>query len=638
MLSLSQNRIPMFAALLLAAAPLARAQAPRQAQTPRGPIALAVDAREVARRILHVRETIPVQAGTLTLLYPEWIPGEHGPTGPVTDVAGLRINANDRALPWRRDLENMYAVRVTVPAGVTSLDVAFDFILPPQGARFSSGASSSANLLLLSWNQVILYPSTPRPDDIMVQPSLTLPDGWLYNTALRAQGPAGSNLTFAPVSLTTLVDSPVQTGIHVRRLDLTPASGVPHFLDLAADDEAALAIPEGLATGYRNLVVEANALFGAHHYDHFDFLFTLSDQVAHFGLEHHQSNDDRVAERALIDPDYRPTGFGALLPHEFVHSWNGKHRRPAGLATGDFSSPMHGDLLWVYEGLTQYLGDLLAARSGIWSPLNYREDLALKAATLDLRPGRGWRPLQDVNDEAQLLYNSRADWDSWRRTVDFYDEGALIWLEADVTIRRLTNGQKSLDDFCRAFHGGVSGSPSLIPYAYEDVVRALNGVAAYDWDGFFATRIRNVAPRAPMGGIEGSGWRVVFSDTPTNLAAALEATTGTLNLLFSVGIIIGPDGSIQDVAPGTPAAAAGVGPGMSLVAVNGRRYSPDVMRDALRQGRSATTPLELLATNGDFYRSFAVNYHGGERYPSLERDPSRPDLLSTIITPLGSAR
>jgi predicted metalloprotease with PDZ domain len=618
--------------------PFAHAQAPRQTPAPRPPITLAVDAREVSRRILHVRETIPVQAGALTLLYPEWIPGEHGPTGPVTDVAGLRITAQDRALVWRRDLENMYAIRITVPAGVSALDVSFDFILPPQGARFSSGASSSANLLLLSWNQVILYPSTPRPDDIAVSPSLTLPEGWQYATALRAQGPAGGSLVFAPVSLTTLVDSPVQTGIHMRRVDLTPASGVPHFLDLAADDEAALAIPADLAAAYRNLVVEANALFGAHHYDHFDFLFTLSDQVAHFGLEHHQSNDDRVAERSLIDPNYRPTSFSALLPHEFVHSWNGKHRRPAGLATGDFSSPMHGDLLWVYEGLTQYLGDILAARSGLWTPANYREDLALKAATLDLRPGRGWRPLQDVNDEAQLLYNARRDWDTWRRNVDFYDEGALIWLEADVIIRGLTNGRKSLDDFCRAFHGGLSGSPSMVPYTYEDVVRALNAVAAYDWDGFFATRIRNVAPRAPMGGIEGSGWRLVFSDTPTTLAAALEANSGTLNLLFSLGLIIGQDGSILDVAPGTPAATAGVGPGMTLVAVNGRRYTADILRDALRLGRTATTPLELLVTNGEFYRDYAVDYHGGERYPSLERDPSRPDLLGTIITPLASAR
>ncbi len=390
------HRTPLAAAV---AAIFVIAPVPAQPQAPRTTIALSVDATNAPSRILHTRETIAARPGPLTLLYPKWIPGEHGPTGPLIDVAGVRISAGGALIAWRRDLENMYAIHCTVPQGATNVDVALDFLLPSDVSGFSSGASSSAKLVVLNWNQVLMYPSTPRPDDIVITPQLTLPIGWKFASALTPSGKSVSPIQFAATSLTMLVDSPVMAGQYLRSIDLTPASGVRHTLNLVSDNEAALAISPDQVTGYTHLVTEANALFGAHHYDHFDFLFTLSDQVSHFGLEHHQSNDDRVAERTLIDDNLR-RAESDLLSHEFVHSWNGKYRRPAGLATGDFSTPMKGDLLWVYEGLTQYLGKVLAARSSLQTPDEFRGDLALLAARLDNRPGRTWRPLQDTNDEA----------------------------------------------------------------------------------------------------------------------------------------------------------------------------------------------------------------------------------------------
>jgi len=609
--------------------------APRAALAQSRPVTvtLAVDASDAPRRILHAHETVAVRPGPLTLLYPSWIPGEHGPTGPVVDVAGLAILAHGEPLAWRRDLTNMYALHCDVPAGVSALEVSFDFLLPPSAEGFSSGASATAQLLVLSWNQVVLYPSDVRPDELIVAPSLKLPRDWKYATALTTADRSDAGIRFEPVSLTTLVDSPVAAGAHLRRIDLTPEGGAPCFLNLVSDGEAALAISDEQVEAHRRLIVEALALFGAHHYAHYDFLLTLSDGVAHFGLEHFQSSDDRVAERAFLDEDLRRRHSG-LLPHEMVHSWNGKYRRPAGLATGDFSTPMQGDMLWVYEGLTDYLGNVLTARSGLRTPEEYREDLALTTAMLDQLPGRTWRPLQDTCDEAQLLYGARDDWSALRRGVDFYEEGDLIWLEADVTIRELTHGQRSLDDFCKAFHGGSSGSVSVVPYTFDDLVSALQAVAPFDWETFFTTRLRSLEPHAPLGGIERSGWTLVYEDTPSSMQKAEDATRKTVDLRFSLGLMLGEDGTLQDVIPGLPADRAGLAPGMQLVAVNGRKFSPDVLHDALRLGKGSDAPLELLASNGEFYATHALDYHGGERYPHLRRDASKPDLLSVIISPV----
>ena len=619
--------LPSLAVLLLLVAPRA---APAQSLPP--VVTLAVDATDAPRKLLHVHETIAVKAGPLTLLYPQWIPGEHGPTGPVTDVVGLHLTAGGAPLPWRRDLENMWALHCEVPAGVSALEVDFDFVLPPVAEGFSSGASATSRLLVLSWNQVVLYPASPRPDELTVAASLKLPEDWKFATALPAEDASAVSIRFAPVSLTKLVDSPVAAGAHLRAVDLTPPEGARCTLNLVADSEAALALDATQGAAFRRLPAEAEALFGGHHFEHYDFLFTLSDGVAHFGLEHHESSDDRLPERTLIDEDLRLRTAG-LLPHELVHSWNGKYRRPAGLATGDFSTPMKDDLLWVYEGLTEYLGNVLTARSGLRTPAEYRDNLALVAASLDNRPGREWRPLQDTADEAQLLYGARGDWGAMRRDVDFYDEGDLIWLEADVTIRGLTKGARSLDDFCKAFHGGTSG-PAVVPYTFDDVVAALDRVAPFDWRGFLTTRLTSLEPRAPLGGIEGAGWKLVYTDTPSPLQLAADRTRKQLDLRYSLGLMLSEEGAVQDVLPRSPADAAGLAPGMTLVAVDGLKFSGDRLTDAIKGAVGGHEQIELLVTNGDAYQTHAVDWHGGLRYPHLERDASRPDLLSTIVAPL----
>lgn len=596
-------------------------------------ITLFVDATDAPRKILHAQATISVQPGPLTLIYPEWIPGEHGPTGPAVDVAGLHIMADGKEIAWRRDLVDMYAIRITVPRGTERINLKYDFLLPPQASGFSSAASSSADLLILSWNQVVEYPSSSKPDDISVTASLKLPEGWKFGTALTAEGGGSGTIHFAPVSLTQLIDSPVLAGAHFNKIDISPPGGPPHYLDIASDDDATLKLsPEHLAS-FKRLAVEENALFGAHHFEHYDFLFTLSDQVAHFGLEHHQSSDDRVDEHTLVDePLFRV--HASLLPHEFTHSWNGKYRRPAGLATGDFSTPMKGDLLWVYEGLTEYLGNILAARSGLRTPQDYRDNLALLAARLDNEPGRTWRPLQDCADEAQLLYSARGDWSSWRRSVDFYDEGDLLWLDADVTIREVSKGTKSLDDFCKKFHGAPSTQPVVKPYSFDDVVSTLNEVVHYDWRKFLTERLESLSPHAPMGGIEHGGWKLVYTDETNDFQKAAESAFGRTDLSYSLGVILGGQGTVLDVILKSPADVAGLAPGMQLIAVNGRKYTRDVLADAIREAKNNKSAIELLARNGDFYKTYSVDYHGGLRYPHLERDGSKPDLLGTIISPV----
>jgi predicted metalloprotease with PDZ domain len=598
-------------------------------------ILLSVDARELYRKILHAKETVTMEhSGPVTLFYPRWIPGEHGPTGPIVDLIGLHISAGGRELAWRRDLVEMYAIHCDLPAGLLTLELAFDFVTPADAAGFSSGASATPSLALVSWNQVVLYPMDQMPDSILVTPSITLPDGWKFGTALETAGAKeGGAIHFKPLSLTMLIDSPVLTGTHFRAVDVSAGLPVRHTINICGDGEETLAMPEETKRHYDNLVLEANSLFGAHHYSHYDFLYTLSDYTAHFGLEHHQSSDDRVDAKTLLDQDLRVV-HASLLSHEFVHSWNGKYRRPTGLATGDYSTPMKGDLLWVYEGLTQYLGNLLAARSGLWTPEEYRDHLAVVAASLDEKPGRKWRPLQDTNDEAQLLYSARNDWDTYRRGVDFYDEGDLLWLEVDMKIRQLTAGKKSMNDFCRLFHGGESRGPEVKPYTFDDVVAALNAVAPSDWKEHLIERLQSLNEHAPLGGIQMGGWRLVFRDTLSAFERCEESARKYIDLQYSLGMVLADDGMIKDVVPGSPAYASGAGPGMQIIAVNGRKFSKRVIREALADAKSGKALIDILVQNQDIFTTYRIDYHGGERYPHLERDASQADELSRMIEPL----
>jgi predicted metalloprotease with PDZ domain len=625
------------AAVIVLALGFAFAPMSLRAEPMPGTIRLAVDARQAPQKILHAHMEIPVQAGPLTLYYPKWIPGEHIPDGPIIQVAGMKFSAGGKAISWRRDLVEMYSIHLDIPQGVTSLDADLDCLLTAPATGFSAGASATASLDLLSWNQVLLYPKGYAAKDITFAPSLRLPAGWKYGTALPGAKENGDTIEFDPVPLNTLVDSPVIAGRYFRKIQLTPGQQPPHEMDIAADSAAALAMPPDQEMHFHQLVLETGALFGARHYRGYHFLVTLSDDVAHFGLEHHESSDDRVNERSLIDEPLR-LAFAGLLPHEFVHSWNGKFRRPVGLATPDYQEPMKDDLLWVYEGLTEYLGDVLTARSGLLTPEQWRESMALQVATYEHRPGRDWRSLQDTADAAPFLYDATSDWANWRRGTDFYEEGELLWMAVDGTLRRLTKDEKSVNDFCRIFHGGSSGSPELKPYTFEDVVATLNGLAPYDWTGFLRAHLDGVATKTPMEAIENNGWKLIYNEEPNEMESNNDVVSGRLDLAFSIGLTVAEDGTVGDVIHGAPAYAAGIGPGMKIAAVNGRQFSPDGIREAIESAKGSSEPIRLLVANGAQYQTVSVDYHGGVQYPHIERDKSRPDYLSEIIQPLAQAK
>jgi predicted metalloprotease with PDZ domain len=499
---MSTRWIMLFA---LAAAPLAA----------QNPIRVSVDATQAPLRVFHVAMTIPATPGPLTLMYPQWIPGDHSPDGPGVQVVGLGVRAGGKPIPWRRDDVDMFAYHMDVPAGAAALDIRFDFLSPPDagGGEFSSGSSATTEMAVLNWNQFVLYPKGADPDTLQYQASLRLPAGWQYGTALPVASASGGAIEFQPCSLTTLIDSPLSAGSHYRTVELGVDDGRPHYLHIAADSDRALEIQPETVAEYKRLVAETGALFGARHYRNYHFLLSLSDHIAHFGLEHHESSDDRIGERSLVDEAPRSVE-APLLPHEFTHSWNGKYRRPAGLAPsghdGGYDQPMKGELLWVYEGLTEYLDQILTPRSGLWTPQEFRDSLALTAAQLDTESGRRWRPLEDTAVAAQILYTAGDDYADYRRSVDYYPEGILVWLEADVTIRQLSHGARSLDDFCRAFYGPPSTAPAMKTYRFEDVVAALNTIQPYNWAGFFRQRLESTAAHAPLGGIENSGWKLVY--------------------------------------------------------------------------------------------------------------------------------
>jgi predicted metalloprotease with PDZ domain len=628
--------------LLLAAAAFIIFQAefvnakPLVASPPATAITLSVDATEAPRKLFHARMTIPVSPGPLTLVYPKWIPGEHGPTGPIVNLAGLKLTAAGKSVPWRRDDVDMYAFHLEVPPGGKELEVALDFLSPTFAGGFTAGASTTSHLAIVTWNQLLLYPEGSNISDVTFKANLHLPAGWKFGTSLPVAGQSASKVEFAPVSLERLVDSPVLAGEYFLVIPL--AANPPNEIDIAADNRADLEISAELTTTLKRVVSEATSLFGATHYEHYHFLLTLSDHTAHFGLEHHESNDSRVPERALLEPALRDVALG-VLPHEFVHSWNGKYRRPAGLATTNYQEPMKGELLWVYEGLTQYLGNLLAARSGLWTPQQYRDHLAEIAADLDHRPGRLWRPLIDTTIAAQVLYGAPGEWNSSRRGVDFYDEGWLIWLDADTKIRELTGGKRSLDDFCKRFHGAPSTPPMVKTYVFDDVVAALNDVAPFDWRNFLLTRLNTTDFHAPLGGIERGGWKLAYEPTPSGFLKDLEQVREGIEMGYSIGLRLNEDGSIADVIEGLAAAKAGIGPGMKILACNGKAYSPEVLRDFVK---ATTDPkqrrIDLLIDNEGQVATYQLTYGEGEKYPVLERDQSKGDTLSKIIAPLTWSR
>jgi predicted metalloprotease with PDZ domain len=607
---------------------------PGFAQAEKEPVRIAVDLRDAPRHVFHAKLKFPVKPGPLTLVYPKWIQGEHSPTGPIVNLTGLKMLAGGKEVAWRRDDVDMYAFHLELPQGAETLEVRLDYLSPPETGGSRDRSDATAKIAVLNWYLVTLYPQGVKTDDLTYEASLQLPTGWKYGTALPVVKETSEEIAFAPATLTTLIDSPLIAAEYFRNIDLAPGQKPEHAIHIAADGPAALAASTSEVQHLRQLVAESGALFGARHYRRYDFLLALSDKMPPDGVEHHESSDNRTPEALFLDPDVHETQMD-LLAHEFTHSWNGKYRRPAGLVAPDYQTPLKGDLLWVYEGLTQYYGVMLSARSGFWTPQRLREYLAATAAYLNDRPGRTWRDLQDTSISAQILYGAPAAGSSWRRGVDYYDEGTLIWLEADTIIRKESNGKKSLDDFCREFYGGENSTPKVVPYTFGDVVAAMNRVAPYDWSSFFTERLTTHGPGAPLGGLTNSGWKLVFTETMNEHQRSEEIVSQDVDVEYSLGFHVHASGGeesdrILDVIPGSPADKAGLAPGMHLLAVNGRRWTPEMLRDAIKRAKSNKEPVELLAENNDYFQTFRVEYHGGEKYPHLESISGKSDVLSEI--------
>jgi predicted metalloprotease with PDZ domain len=611
-------------------------QAAAAAETPHGMATIRVDASQAPRGIMAAHLQLPVSAGPLTLVYPKWLPGRHSPAGPLTSLGGPRFTANGRALSWRRDGVDMNAFSVDIPAGVTSLEVDLEILTAPapngavQGLETPRTATES--LLILEWNQLVLYPAGTRSDDLSYQASVHLPTGWKFATALRTTAVTPDGAQFAPVSLTTLVDSTLLAGRYFRDIPLGGAPAVT--LHLAADIPVALNLSAETQAHYRRLVREAVELFGATHYNHYEFLWALTDQIMPDGLEHHESSDDRSPLRALLDDPLRRAEAN-LLPHEYAHSWNGKYRRPAGIATPDYQAPMLDEMLWVYEGLTEYLGDVLAVRSGLLTEPEFRDEFARIAAAMDSHSAREWRSLRDTTISAPLLYYQSRAWAArLRRQDDFYQESALLWLEADTLIRRESKGHKSLDDFCKLFYGGQNTAPKVAPYDFAAVVNALDTVHAYDWAGFWRERLDRLRPGAPLEGLQAAGWSLALTASPSSMHLAHEADDKDLDLHYSLGFVVDDEGStIGDIVPRSPADLAGASPGSHLIALNGYKWSKELLHDTLAAPADASGKITLLVQKDDMFKTLELKYSGGERYPNLSRRPGTEDLLAKIAHP-----
>ncbi|MFK2899679.1 M61 family metallopeptidase [Dyella jejuensis] len=610
------------------------AGAPAPADQPyAGTLTVDVDLTDAGKRIFRSHETIPVKPGAFTLFYPKWIPGEHAPSGPVQNVSGLIIRANGKQLPWRRDLRDMFAIHLDVPQGVSQLDLQFEFLSPGdgEGSNFGASASASPDLVDMEFNQVAFYPAGYYTRQIQIQPTVQLPQGWKFGTAMEVASQSGNTIHFKPLSFNNFVDSPLIAGAYVNRVDLAPGESVPVHLNVVGDSAKDVTLTDKQLQQQRNVVKQTNLLFGAHHYNHYDFLLTLSDHTGHFGLEHHQSSDDRLPADFFTDDDMHLVA-ASLMPHEFVHSWNGKFRRPADLWTPNFNVPMQDDLLWVYEGLTDYWCGILTARAGLWTPEQYRDSIANIAGEMTYRTGRAWRSLQDTADAAPLTYYGSQSWINWIRDTDFYPEGQLLWLDVDTKIRDLSGGKRSLDDFAHAFYGMDNGSYVTKTYSFDDVVRTLNQVQPFDWATFLHDRLDYTGPTLPEHGIERGGWKLVFNDTPNAEEKAYENLRHGANLAYSMGLVVNQSGHISDVQWNGPSFQAGLVPGLTIVAVNGRDFSTDALKDAVTAAKTSQAPIELLVKNVDVYSTVKVDYHGGLRYPHLVRADGK-DLIGAIVAP-----
>jgi predicted metalloprotease with PDZ domain len=618
---------------LLALGPNATAQAQRsvpavQTQAYPGVISVDVDLTDLERKIMEVRVTLPVKPGVLTLLYPRWLPGTHSPSGPISQLAGLQISAQGKAITWRRDTLDMYAFHLDVPAGVSSLDLRYQYLSPVSEA--TGRVVMTSEIIGLQWNTVLLYPAGHNAARITLRPSARLPVGWRFASALDERERQGERVVFKEVSLETLVDSPLWAGKYTQRLELGAAGPAPVYLNLFADNPASLKASAEHINAHKALVTQAERLFGSHHFKRYEFLLALSEHFSGIGLEHAESSENGVKPNYFTEWS-KSTPRRTLLPHEYTHSWNGKFRRPSDLSTPNFNEPMQDSLLWVYEGQTQYWGHVLAARSGLVPLADSMDSLAQTAAWLDARAGRAWRNLQDTTNEPIVSRRGDADWRSWQRGADYYDEGLLVWLDADTLIRERSGGSKSLDDVAKLFFGVQDGRVATLPYTFDDVVSALNSVTPFDWSTFLRQRLDTHAAPAPLDGLTRGGWKLVYSDKQSDYTKAAEATRKTTAFTYSLGFDVDKDGKLSNVQWGGPAFKAGLASAVQLVAVDGIAYKPELLREAITRAKDGAG-VELLVKAADRYRTVKIDYRGGLRYPKLERIEGTPDRMTQILS------
>ena len=601
------------------------------------PIQITADLTDAPRKLYHAEVDIPVASGPVSLTTPKWIPGNHRPTGPVDDITGVVFTASGKVLPWRRDEEDLYEFHVTVPEGVTTLHAHLDCIVT---------ARISQKMAVLEWEKLLLYPAHTPVANIPIQPSVKVPAGWGIGTALTptdgydAQHPKGGLTHYAPTTVEQLEDSPVIAGQYFHEFALAPEVTPKHYIDVVSDKSEDSNLRPAVLVALNNLVRETGAAYASRHYHKYHFLLTLSDVAGGEGLEHGQSSDNGVGEKGFADSDHQ-LAEADLLSHEFTHSWNGKYRRPYNLYQDDFQKMQQGSLLWVYEGMTQYLGNVLAARSGLKSQEQYRDLLALSAASLDYRPGREWRPTEDTAIAASILRGDDPAWANWRRGQDYYQEGELFWLDVDTLIRQKTNGKKSLTDFLHIFLGkGGNTGPLIVTYNRDELIADLNQVMPYDWATFIHEHIDNINPHADLVGIERGGYKLTFTDKPTKSERTLAATftrRAGIDVWYSLGIRVSKEGEIVDVRWGGPADKAQVAPGQKILAIDGNVFSADALKDAIKAAKGASDPIRLILQSDTFVSTTNLDYHDGERYPRLVRTDGAHDYLDDITKPLAKS-
>lgn len=604
-------------------------------------IALSVDATKAPLRQYHVRLVIPVTPGPLTLLYPQWIPGTHAPTGRIGNLLRLKLTALGQTLSWHRDPINLYAFHCQAPVGASFIEAQLDYRSDANDYysyvdEVEIGAASTPSLAIINWNALLLYPEGEPVEQLSCAVHLKLPAGWNFATSVPILSHAQGTADFAATPLSRLIDSPLIAGAHFRTIRLDSSDGHDHRVEIVSDHASSLQLNSKLIAHWKRLVGESGALFGSRHYKDYRFLLVLSDAIPLTGLEHADCSLNTDKESLLDDRSKNSIAQIYVIPHEFVHSWNGKYRRPAGMISPDFNHPIDKELLWVYEGLTQYLGRLLAVRSGLETPEEFHERVAVSAAQMERLKGRTWRSLADAALTADMQpWPTSGFYAGHRSAIDVYEEGMLIWLEANAIIRQQSGGHRSLDDFCRAFFGVDNSADTVKPYTFDDLITALNDEAPYDWRGFFTHRVYDIAPHAPLSGITLSGWKLVYNANPPLPSADVSMNTSSLDMSYSIGLRVNYLGRVVDVIPGMAADHAGLTPGMTLAAVADELWDPMMMHKALRGAIYSKAPIPLQVINAaGVRRTLQLDYHRGDQYPHLQRDPSARDGLRQILMPL----